>query len=84
MGTTTIRVTTSARYQGLQVTVLGDATAGLLAVAGYGTPDELAIAAIAVKRRGGQRMYRVAGRTTWTASVTAVATEAVRAREAAD
>jgi len=84
MGTTTMRVTTPARYQGLQVTVLGDATAGLLAVAGYGTPDELAIAAIAVKRRGGRRVYCVAGRTTWTASVNAVAAEAVKAREAAD
>ena len=35
--TTTIRVTTAARYRGLAVTVLGDTRAGLLAIAGYGT-----------------------------------------------
>ena len=59
--TTTIRVTTTARYRGLTVTVLGDTRAGLLAIAGYGTAQELAIAAIAVKRRRGQRVYCVAG-----------------------
>lgn len=66
------------------MTVLGDVGAGPLAVAGYGTPDELAIAAIAVKRRGGRRVYCVAGRTTWMASLSAVAAEAVQAHEAAD
>ena len=84
MGKTAMRVTTQARYRGLEVTVLGDVGAGLLAVAGYGTPDELAIAAIAVKRRAGRRVYCVTGRGTWTASVAAAAAEAVRAREARD
>ena len=61
MGTTTIRVTTRARYRGLPVTIVGDVNVGLLAVAGYGTAQELAIAAIAVKRRRRQRVYCVAG-----------------------
>ena len=51
-----MRVSTTARYRGLAVTVLGDTRAGLLAIAGYGTAQELAIAAIAVKRRRGQRV----------------------------
>lgn len=64
MGTamTTIRVDTATRYRGLTVTLLGDARAGLLAVAGYGTPHELAIAAIAVKRHPGQRVYGIDAR----------------------
>ena len=83
MGTaTTIRVDTAARYRGLTVTVLGDARAGLLAIAGYGTPHELAIAAITVKHRHGQRVYCVAGAQAWTASIDDVARAAVRAREA--
>lgn len=82
--TTTIRVTTAARYRGLAVTVLGDARAGLLAVAGYGTAHELAIAAITVKRRRGLRVYCVAGSRGWTASVEDVARAAVRARELRD
>lgn len=84
MGKTTIRVSTAARYRGLGVTVLGDARAGLLAIAGYGTAQELAIAAIAVKRRRGQRVYCVAGDCAWTASVDEVARAAVRARERHD
>ena len=82
--TTTIRVTTDARYRGLAVTVLGDARAGLLAIAGYGTAQELAIAAIAVKRRRGRRVYCVAGGRAWTASIDEVARAAVRARELRD
>ncbi len=81
--TTTIRVTTGARYNGLQVTVLGELGAGLLAVAGYGTPQEIAIAAIAVKRQCDEQVYRVAGGA-WTNSVDDVARAAVRAREALD
>ena len=82
--TTTIRVTTAAHYRGLTVTVLGDARAGLLAIAGYGTAQELAIAALAVKRRRGQRVYCVVGSRAWTASVDDVARAAVRARERSD
>ena len=66
------------------MTVLGDARAGLLAIAGYGTAQELAIAAIAVKRRRGRRVYCVAGGGAWTPSVDDVARAAVRAREARD
>lgn len=84
MGTTTIRVSTAARYRGLAVTVLGDERAGLLAIAGYETAHELAIAPIAVQHRRGQRVYCVAGGGDWTASVDDVAQAAVRAREARD
>jgi len=84
MSATTIRVRTAARYQGLPVTVLGDTQAGLLAVAGYGTPQELAIAAIVVKHRRGQPMYCVAGTRVWAASIDEVAQAAVTAREARD
>jgi len=45
----------------LQVTVLGELSAGLLAVAGYGAPQELAIGAVAVKRRRGGWVYCVVG-----------------------
>ena len=82
---TTIRVTTAARYRGLEVTIIGDLGAGLLAIAGYGTPQELAIAAIAVKHCGGRHVYCVAGAGGWTASLEEVASAAAhvgRAREA--
>lgn len=83
--TTTIRVTTGARYNGLQVTLLGEFGAGLLAVAGYGTPQEVAIAAIAVKHHhGGERVYCVAGEDRWLASLEAVARAAVSAQTARD
>lgn len=86
MGTaaTTIRVTTAARYRGLTVTVLGDTRAGLLAIAGYGTAQELAIGAIAVKRRRGRRVYCVPGGRAWTANVDDVARATVREREMRD
>ena len=84
MGTTTMRVRTQARYRGLTVTLVGDVNAGLLAIAGYGTPQELAIAAITVKRRDSRLVYCVAGEHEWTASVTAIADAAVRARQARD
>lgn len=84
MSATMIRVRTAARYQGLAVTVLGDTQAGLLAVAGYGTPQELAIAAIVVKDQGGHRLYRVTGTRVWTASIDDVAQAAVNARKARD
>jgi hypothetical protein len=73
---TTIRVTTAARYRCLEVTIIGDLDAGLLAIAGYDTPQELAIAAIAVKHRGGRHVYRVAGVGGWTASLEEVASSA--------
>ena len=84
MGTTTMRMRTQARYRGLTVTLVGEVNAGLLAIAGYGTPQELAIAAITVKRRDSRYVYRVAGEHEWTASVTAIADAAVRARHARD
>ena len=84
MADTTIRVSTDVRYRGLAVTLVGDTRAGLLAIAGYGTPQETAIAAIAVKCRRGQRMFCVAGSRVWMASVDDVAQAAVRAREARD
>lgn len=84
MAKTTMRITTRVRYRGLKVTVLGDSDAGLLAVAGYQTAHEQAIAAIAVKRRAGRRVYCIAGASTWTNSITAAAAQAVRAREAID
>ena len=84
MGTTTMRVTTQARYRGLTVTLVGDVNAGLLAIAGYGTPQELAVAAIAVKHRGSRYVYCVAGEHEWTASVAEIADAALRARQARD
>jgi hypothetical protein len=86
MSTTTIRLTTTVRYHGLEVTILGDVTggAGLRAIAGYGTPHELAIATIAVKRRRGRRVYCVAGSHEWTTSAATVARAAVTARHARD
>lgn len=84
MNETTIRVTTSAHYRGLAVTVLGDTRAGLLAIAGYGTPQEIAIAAISVKCRRGHLVYRVATSRAWTPSLDDVAQSAVTARQARD
>ena len=84
MGTTTMRMRTQARYRGLTVTLVGDVNAGLLAIAGYGTPQELAIATITVKRRDSRYVYRVAGEHEWTASVTAIADAAVTVRQARD
>ena len=84
MADTTIRVSTDVRYRGLAVTVFGDTRAGLLAIAGYGTPQEIAIAAIAVKRWRGQRIFCVAGSRVWMASVDDVVQAAVSAREARD
>ncbi len=46
--TTPIRQTTTVRYQGFHVTIIGELDAQLLAIAGYGTPQERAIAAITV------------------------------------
>jgi hypothetical protein len=80
--TTTIRLKTPARHRGLDVTILGDSVTGLLAVAGYGTPEERAIAMIAIRRRRGRRVYSVAGTDEWTTSVATVAQAAVKAREA--
>ena len=82
--TATMRRKAPARYQGREVTIVGDRAAGMLAVAGYGTPQERAIAMIAVKRRHGRRVYSVAGTHEWTTSVTTVAHAAVEAREARD
>ena len=84
MTTTSIRVTTTARYRGLEVTIVGDTRAGLLAVAGYGTPHELAIATIDVKLHDERRNYSVAGRLHWTHSLEAVAQHAVVMRELRD
>ena len=59
--TTMLGVLTGARYRGLPVTVVGTDRGPLLAIAAYATPHELAIAAVVVKRRGGQRVFSVAG-----------------------
>ena len=80
--TTAIRLKTDAHYRGLEVTILGTVRAGALAIVGYGTPQQLAIAAIAVRRRRGQRIYSVAGTHEWTTSLDTVAHAAVKAREA--
>jgi hypothetical protein len=84
MSRTTIRITTAARYHGLEVTIRGDVGAGLLAIAGDGTADELAISTIAVKRRRGRRVYCIAGGHDWTTSLDTVGQAAVTAREARD
>jgi hypothetical protein len=79
--TTPIRQTTTVRYQDLHVTIIGELDAGLLAIAGYGTTQELAIAAIAVRRRGGRYLYCVAGQGRWLTSFEAVAQDAVMTRQ---
>lgn len=84
MTTTSIRVTTTARYKGLQVTIVGDTRAGLLAIAGYGTPHELAIATIDVGLHDERRNYSVAGGAHWTHSLEEVAQHAVVMRELRD
>jgi hypothetical protein len=81
---TTICVRTTACYRGLPVTVLGTTAGDALAVAAYGTPHELAIAAIAVKRRGGRRVFAIVGSGSWTADVAALARTAVALREQRD
>ena len=84
MTTTSIRETTTARYQGLKVTIVGDTRAGLLAIAGYGTTHERAIATIEVKSCHDRRAYRVAGGLRWTDSLQAVAEHAVEMRDTRD
>lgn len=84
MTTTSIRVTTTARYRGLEVTIVGDTRAGLLAIASYGTPHERAIATIDVKLHDERRNYSVAGRLHWTHSLEEVAQHAVVMRELRD
>ena len=82
--TRTLGVLTGARYRGLRVTVVGTDRGPLLAIAAYGTPHELAIAAVVVKRRGGQRVFSVAGAAQWTPDVGAAAVSAAALREARD
>jgi hypothetical protein len=78
------KIETTVRYRGLDVTVIGEATAGLFAIAGYGTRDERAIGTIAVKRRGDCSVYSLGGAEEWTPSVEAVVDAVVRARQARD
>lgn len=80
--TTTLRVLTGARYRGLPVTVVGTDRGPLLAIAAYATPHERAIAAVAVKRRGGRRVFSVTGAMHWTPDVGAAAVSAAALREA--
>jgi hypothetical protein len=79
-----MRITTTARYRGLPVTLFGIAGAELLAVAAYGTPQELALARIAVGSRDGRPVYRISGSTEWTSDPDAAAWAVARSREARD
>ena len=79
-----IRRQTMARYRGLPVTVFGVVGDELLAVAAFGTPHELAIATIAVRERGGRRVYCVTGSSTWTVNIETAARTAAALREARD
>jgi len=74
------KIETSVRYRDLAITLLGTGTAGLLAIAGYDTQDEVAIAAIAVKHRDDRHLYCLAGTNKWTTSADLVAEAAVQAR----
>lgn len=83
MATATMRVTTTVDYRGLPITIIGDPRRGLLTVAGYGSSQELVIAAIHVRRGGGQCVYRVPGGE-WTPSLEEVAEATARGRKAND
>jgi hypothetical protein len=80
----TIRCKTTVHYRDLEITILRDVGEDAWAIAGYDTPQELVIAAIAVRRRRGRRVYCLAGTREWTSSLETVARAAVHAREARD
>lgn len=78
------KIATGVRYRGLDVTLLGNDSAGLLAIAGYGTRDELAIGAITIAHRAGRPIYRPVGAHSCTTSTKVAAEALVRARQARD
>jgi L-serine deaminase len=78
------RIATGVRYRGLEVTVIGNAAAGLLAIAGYGTRQELAIGAITVEHRDGGAVYLPVGARNAVASVEGAAEAVTQARQARD
>jgi hypothetical protein len=77
------KISTGLRYQGLEVTLIGNAT-GLLVIAGYGTQAELAIGAITVEHRDGRRVYCLANARGCMTSAQAAAEAVVRAHKTRD
>jgi len=80
----TILVHTTARCRGLPVTVIGDLSAGLIAIAGYRTAHEQAIAILTVHGHGPHRTYAVHGNRRRLASLTEAAVLAAQLRETTD
>jgi hypothetical protein len=80
----TMRITTTARYRGLPVTLFGVVGAEVLAVAAFGTPQEFALARIAVEWRDGSPVYRLCASSDWTSDPDVAARAVARSREARD
>jgi hypothetical protein len=81
------KISTGLRYRGLEVTLIGNVNAGLLAIAGYGTRAELAIGAIDVKHHNGRSVYCLTDTRVCMTSAQAAAEAIVRtlqAREASE
>jgi hypothetical protein len=79
-----MRIATTARYRGLPVALVGVRGVALLAVAAYGTPQELALATVAVQWRDGRWVYRRPGASDWTDDPDAVARAVAASCEARD
>ena len=77
-------MSTGLRYRGLEVTLIGNATAGLLVIAGYRTRHELAIGAIVVEHRDGRRVYCLARARGCMTSAQTAAEAIVETRQALD
>jgi hypothetical protein len=78
------KMSTELQYRGLAVTLIGNITADLLVIAGYGTRDELAIGTITVEHHDGRRLYCLADARGCVTSVQAAAEAVVRARKTRD
>jgi hypothetical protein len=78
------KMSTELQYRGLEVTLIGNITADLLVIAGYGTRDELAIGAITMEHRDGRRVYCLANARGCLASAQAAAEAVIRAHKTRD
>jgi hypothetical protein len=65
-------------------TLIGNATTGLLAIAGYGTGHELAIGTVTIEHHDGRPLYSSPGAHDYVASASAVAGAVIRVCRARD